>query len=166
MVSLSRPVLRTRSIASLTVISENTLINSDVITLPTLFAGYFRNLFISLRVCGDAARRTLVTTLAGSSSSISTVSSIKSSSTSFDISESVIEVIIVSCALGSSSANISAAVSFLNNRNTFGNIAGSTYSRYSAASMAFISSSAFIKSTSLFCARSSESSKKVILSPP
>ena len=140
MVSLSSPMRRMRAKASLTLIYFLRSINSAVIMLPAESSGYWRYWLMRFLVSGVAARITRLTTLAGSSPSISTASSTYSSSTMPASSESVIALMIFSCSGASKLAKTSAAVSFESRRNTSGMRASSISVRNSATSNSFISS--------------------------
>ena len=92
--------------------------NSAVMMLPAEFSGYFRYWLMRLRVAGVAVRMTRLTTLAGSSSIMSTASSTYSSSMMPASSVSVMELMIVSCSSTSRLANTAAAISLDRMRNT------------------------------------------------
>ena len=93
-----------------------------------------------LRVSGVAVRITRLTTLAGSSSMMSTASSTYSSSMIPDSSWSVMELMMRSCSGASRLAKTSAAVSLDSRRNTMGMLLSSISVRNSATSNSFISS--------------------------
>ena len=96
---------------------------------------------MSFLVSGVAVRMTRFTTLAGSSSIMSTASSTYSSSSIPESSESVMEFITCSCSGASKFAKTSAAVSFDRSLNTIGMRLSPISERNSATSNSCISSS-------------------------
>ena len=128
MVSLSGPVRRMRFKASSTVMVSFRSTNSVVIMEPVESSGYFRISLMLLRISGSECFKIRLTTLAGISSTMSTVSSrYSSSSTSFS---SVLEKprISSSCWSLSSSTNTSAACSLGSRRNSRGSVFSSSRS--------------------------------------
>ena len=156
MVSLSVPVRRIRLSASSTVISRFKSTNSVVISAPALSSGYLRISLMLLRVSGSACFKMRLTTFAGISSTMSTASSRYSSSRTSLSSVFEKPRISISCALGSSSTNTSAAGSLGRSRNKRGMLSSSKSSKSEAISAG--SRSASRSRSAVYCFRLSRSS--------